>query len=73
MNDYTSVSCDLHDCLEEISTLKRQCSITYRERSDRLTKVRGQIVDIYAADGADWCKLDDGTVINLARIEEFES
>ena len=73
MNDYSPVSCDLQAHLEEISTRKRQCSITYREQSDKLTQVRGQIVGIYAADGEDWCKLGDGTVINLALIEEFES
>ncbi len=67
------VSCDLQAYLEEILTRKRQCTITYREQSDKLTQVRGQIVEIYAADDADWCKLGDGTVINLALIEEFES
>ena len=73
MNDFTPVSCYLHDCLEAIATLKQQCSITYREGSEQLTTVRGQIVGIYAADGEDWCKLGDGTLINLALIEEFES
>ena len=74
MNDFTPVSCYLYDCLEAIATLKHQCSITYRERSDKftLTKVRGQIVAIYAADGEDWCKLGNGTVICLTQIEEFE-
>ena len=73
MNDYSPVSCDLQAHLEEISTRKCQCRITYRAQSDKLIRVSGQIVGIYAADGADWCKLGDGTVINLALIEEFES
>ncbi len=73
MNDDMRISCDLYTCLKEISTSKSQCSITYRERSDKLTKVWGHILELYAVDDADWCKLDDGTVINLDLIEEFES
>lgn len=73
MNDYSRVSCELHDCLEEIATLKCQCIIIYRNHSNQFTKVRGQIVEIYAADNRDWCKLGDGTVISLDKIEEFES
>jgi len=73
MNNFTPVSCYLHDCLEAIATLKQQCSITYREGSDKLTTVRGQIVALYAADGEDWCKLGNGTVICLTQIESFES
>ena len=73
MKDDNPVSCDLQAYLEEIFTQKRQCSITYREQSAKLTQVRGQIVALYAAKGTDWCKLSEGTVINLALIEEFES
>ena len=73
MNDDTPVSCDLNDCLEEIATLKRQCTITYRNEKNEFTKVEGRIIDIYAAEGADWCKLSDETVIRLDKIEEFES
>ncbi len=36
-------------------------------------KLSGQIVGIYATKGTDWCKLSEGTVINLALIKEFES
>ena len=73
MTDHIPVSCDLHDRLEEISSRQRQCCIIYREKSKQLTKVCGYIVDIYAADGEDWCKLDNGTLIRLDLIEAFES
>ena len=72
MTDDTPVSCDLRDILEKIATRKRQCTITYRNKSDKFTEVSGQIVDIYAAEGADWCKLDNGSVIRLDKIEEFQ-
>ena len=73
MSDYCPISCYLQDRLEEIATLKGQCTITYLNDKDEFTKVGGQIVDIYAAEGSDWCRLSDDTVIRLDRIEEFES
>ena len=65
--------CDLRTHLEEISTQQRQCYITYREQSARLRKVCGYIVHIYAVNGADWCKLDNGKLICLDLITAFES
>ena len=73
MNNDTPASCYLQDRLSEIATLKRRCTITYLNEKDEFTKAGGRIVDIYAADGADWCRLSDNTVINLDKIEEFES
>jgi Rho-binding antiterminator len=73
MSDYTPVSCELQDYLEATATLKKECRLTYLDENNKLSKVQGQIVDIYAADGADWCKLDSDTVIRLDRIEEFET
>ena len=65
--------CDLRTHLEAISTRQRQCCITYREQSARLTIVCGYILDIYAVNGADWCKLDNGKLICLDLIAAFES
>ena len=41
--------------------------------ADKLAQVSGQIVDIYAAEDGDWCKLEDGRLIRIERIEAFES
>ena len=73
MNDDTPVSCYLNERLEEIATLKHQCTITYRNEKDEFTEVGGRIIEIYAAEGNDWCRLSDETVIRLDKIEEFES
>ena len=73
MKKNTPVSCYLNDRLEEIATLKLPCTITYLNEDNECITASGQIIDIYAADGADWCKLSDDTVISLDRIEEFES
>lgn len=72
MSNYTPVSCELYDRLEAIATLKKECHLTYLNENNELTEVGGQIVDVYAADNADWCKLSDDTVIRLDRIESYK-
>lgn len=72
MSNYTPVSCELYDQLEAIATLKKDCHLTYQDETGGLTKASGKIVDVYAQDNADWCKLSDDTVIRLDRIESFE-
>jgi Rho-binding antiterminator len=68
MDEYKLVNCDFDDQLEEWSTLRQPCQLTYRNAEDELTEAKGLIVDIYAADKADYLKLDDGTVIRLDKI-----
>jgi Rho-binding antiterminator len=70
MSDCTPASCELYDRLEAIATLNEECRLTYFDGS-KLTEVQGKIVDVYAADNADWCKLNDNTVIRLDKIESF--
>ncbi|WP_036484468.1 hypothetical protein [Myxosarcina sp. GI1] len=71
MNSYIPVSCDLHDRLEAIATLKQSCQINFQNDDRELKQVYGKIIDIYAAEGADWCRLDDDTIIRLDKIESF--
>ena len=66
------VSCYLRDRLGEIANLKNRCIITYLDQEDKYVKVTGLIVDIYAVDSMDWCKLSNGVSIRLDRIQDFE-
>jgi putative redox protein len=67
-NDYQIVDCGFHDQLEALATLHQPSTITYHTDIGELTTVKGQIVDIYAANHADFLKLQDGTVIRLDRL-----
>ena len=69
MSDYKPVDCALQDKLEAIATLHRTANITYQGETDGNKTVESEIVDIYADSGADYCKLKDGTVIRLDKIE----
>ncbi|UBF23674.1 hypothetical protein K9N68_18045 [Kovacikia minuta CCNUW1] len=68
MDSYTPVSCDFSDVLESLATLRQECQIVYRNEADEKVEAQGLIVDIYAANKADYLKLKDGTEIRLDRI-----
>ena len=68
MDDYTPVSCDFHDELEAIATLRQTCRIVYRTDATATAEIEGRIVDVYAANHADYVKLEDGTIIRLDRV-----
>ncbi|PSB21312.1 hypothetical protein C7B65_05120 [Phormidesmis priestleyi ULC007] len=68
MDAYTPVSCDFHDELEAIATLRQTCRITYRTEANVTDEIEGRIADVYAANYADYVKLEDGTVIRLDHI-----
>ncbi len=68
MNDYCLVDCGFHDQLEALATLQQTCQISYRTATEEIVEVQSQIVDVYAANKADFLKLKDGTEIRLDRL-----
>lgn len=68
MDAYIPVSCDFHDELEALATLRQECRIVYYNAANELVEVQDRIVDVYAANKADFLKLKDGTEIRLDRI-----
>lgn len=68
MNDYVPVSCDFQDELEAAATLQLQCLIVYHNAEGEIVERQDRIVDIYAANKADYLKLTDGTEIRLDQL-----
>ncbi|QYO62198.1 hypothetical protein [Leptolyngbya sp. 7M] len=68
MDAYIPISCDFHDRLEALATLRQTCQIVYRNQANEVIEVEDWIVDVYAANQADFLKLKDGTEIRLDRI-----
>jgi Rho-binding antiterminator len=68
MDKYIPVSCDFHDELEALATLRQDCQIVYRNEADEVVEVNDRIVDVYAANHADYMKLRNGTEIRLDRV-----
>lgn len=73
MSDYTPVSCELYDKLEAIATLHRTSQITYQDETGKDTHAETKIVDVYAKDGADYCKFEDGTIVRLDKLQTIEA
>ncbi|BAU15397.1 hypothetical protein LEP3755_59550 [Leptolyngbya sp. NIES-3755] len=68
MDDYYLVDCGFHDQLEALATLRQICQISYRTVTGEVVEVQDQIVDVYAANHADFLKLKNGTEIRLDRL-----
>ena len=65
MNDYCLVDCGFHDQLEALATLRQTCQIFYRTVTGEVVEVQDQIVDVYAANQADFLQLKDRTDTKL--------
>lgn len=68
---YNPPACSFTDHLEAAAVLHQVSHIIYLDDTDQRQATQAKVVDIYAADGADWCKLDNDTIIRLDRIEQF--
>jgi Rho-binding antiterminator len=68
MDEYRLVACDFYDLLESLATLKQDCQIVYQRPSGEQVETQARIVDVYAANKADFLKLNDGTEIRLDRL-----
>ena len=68
MSDYCLVDCGFHAQLEALATLRQICQISYRTETGKIVEVQDQIVDVYAANKADFLKLKDGVEIRLDRL-----
>ncbi|MEM6255585.1 MAG: hypothetical protein AAF821_21945 [Cyanobacteria bacterium P01_D01_bin.156] len=71
MEPYIPPACSFTDYLEAAAVRHQVSHIVYRDDANQRQEVQAKIVDIYAANGADWCKLDNGTILRLDHIRQF--
>jgi Rho-binding antiterminator len=64
---YRSISCSYYDQLEVYATKRTHCSVVYRIDEAEKTS-EGIIVDVYAKDGAEYLKLNNGIIIRLDQL-----
>ena len=65
---YQLVACTFHDELEALAILRQVSQVVYRDPQDNIQTVNSKIIDVYAANRADFIKLQDGTVIRLDHL-----
>ncbi|RZM76716.1 hypothetical protein DYY88_18725 [Leptolyngbya iicbica LK] len=63
MQPYRLIDCGFHDELEALATLRQRCPIVYQDVDGVTQTVESRIVDVYAQGGADFIKLQTGTII----------
>ncbi|NEQ48542.1 MAG: hypothetical protein F6K11_00170 [Leptolyngbya sp. SIO3F4] len=71
MKPYIPPACSFTDHLEAAAVLQQVSHIIYLDNANKQQEIQAKIIDIYATDGADWCKLDNGSIIRLDHIEQF--
>ncbi|MDD8018036.1 MAG: hypothetical protein PHP42_06655 [Bacteroidota bacterium] len=65
--NYQSISCSLYDELEALATKHTNVPIVYKDSTNEMT-VKAVIVDLFAKDGAEFLKLNNGTIIRLDHL-----
>ena len=70
MTDYRPIACSVHDRLEDFAVRRTSLRVQYHDADGEDRVVQGRIADLYARDGAEYMRLDDGTEIRLDRLRD---
>lgn len=68
MSEYCPIDCDFYDQPEALATLRQSCHLIYRNAAGETIEVHDRIVDLYAANKAEFLKLNHDVVIRLDRL-----
>ncbi len=70
MNDYEPIACSTHDRLEHFAVRRTVLRVRYASADGAEHDRSGRIADLYARDGAEYLRLDDGTEVRLDHLRE---
>ncbi|MEX1181703.1 MAG: hypothetical protein WEF86_00605 [Gemmatimonadota bacterium] len=62
---YHPIDCSIHDRLESAATLRRPVAIAFRSADGEVIEVEARIIDVFARDGVEYLKLEQGREIRL--------
>lgn len=69
---YQPISCEFHDRLEDLSTLRKAIAIHFRDETGVDQHRDAVIVDIFARDGEEFIVLRGGENVRLDRLVEVD-
>ena len=72
MTDYVPISCDLHDRLEALATLRKRCQIIYQTTHHEIVKTLDTIADVYTKNDEEFAVLGSGETIRLDKFIEVD-
>lgn len=70
MSDYEPIDCSVHDRLEHFAVRRTVLSVSFSSPDGTEQDRNGRIADLYAREGAEYMRLDDGTEVRLDRLRE---
>lgn len=70
MNNYVQVSSDLFEVFEKAANENANCEITYKDNKAEVT-LNSKILEIRNVNNSEFMEVDNGTVIRLDKIVEF--
>ena len=72
---YRPIDCGVHDRLEDLAVRRVLCRIRHRvpsgsgaDATGEEVEIEGRIVDVFARDGEELLRMDDGREIRLDRL-----
>ena len=66
--EYTPISCAAHDELLALATKRQRCELVVRGADGGTARLEGVIQDVYTSEGAEYLRLNDGSVVRLDRL-----
>ncbi len=70
MTDYKPIDCSVHDRLEHFAVRRTPVTVRFAQADGTERERDGQINDLYARDGAEYLRMDDGTEVRLDHLRE---
>jgi Rho-binding antiterminator len=71
-SDYSPISCEFHDRLEDIATLRKPTRIVFRDTEGVEQQRDATIADVYAKAGAEYALLGSGETLRLDQLIEVD-
>ncbi len=72
LSTYTPISCEFHDRLEDLATLRKAASVSFVGDDGAQQQRTATITDVYASQGAEYITLSSGEVVRLDRLVEVD-
>lgn len=74
-NDHTRyhpISCEFHDRLEDLATLRKAVHIYFRDESGANQQRDAVITDVFARSGEEYLSISSGELLRLDRLVEVD-
>ena len=67
---YSPISCEFHDLLEALATVRRPAVIRYRDHDGVAQQVMATITDVFSRERAEFVSLSSGEALRLDQLVE---